>query len=60
VVSVTHLVNAILHLPASVVYVLLAALAFGESAAFLGLVLPERRRCCSTVCSLPRAESAFR
>jgi membrane protein DedA with SNARE-associated domain len=36
----TQLINAILHLPAWAVYVTAGALAFGEAAVFLGLVIP--------------------
>jgi membrane protein DedA with SNARE-associated domain len=35
-----QLINAISHLPAWAVYLMTAALAFGESAAFIGVVLP--------------------
>ncbi len=35
-----HLIGAVSAMPAWVVYVVVAALAFGESAAFVGLVLP--------------------
>jgi membrane protein DedA with SNARE-associated domain len=40
VASVTQLINAISHLPAWAVYLTMAALAFGEAAVFLGVVLP--------------------